>query len=142
MAVMLEPLLGRWATTFFAIGFFAAGMTSAITAPMAAAYAVSGVLGWVQDLRSPLVRIVWMTVMAIGVGFTLTNVRPVPAIVFAQAANAILLPAIAIFLMIVMNDRRQLKGSTNGVLANVMGGAIVALTMLLSAVTIWRLITR
>jgi hypothetical protein len=28
------------------------------------------------------------------------------------------------------------------VLANVMGGAIVALTMLLSAVTIWRLITR
>lgn len=142
MAAMLEPLLGRWATTFFAIGFFAAGMTSAITAPMAAAYAVSGVLGWVQDLRSPLVRIVWMTVMAIGVGFTLTNVQPVPAIVFAQAANAILLPAIAIFLMIVMNDRRQLKGSTNGVLANVMGGAIVALTMLLSAVTIWRLITR
>lgn len=142
MAVMLEPLLGRWATTFFAIGFFAAGMTSAITAPMAAAYAVSGVLGWVQDLRSPLVRIVWMTVMAIGVGFTLTNVQPVPAIVFAQAANAILLPAIAIFLMIVMNDRRQLKGSTNGVLANVMGTAIVALTTLLSAVTIWRLITR
>lgn len=142
MAAMLEPVLGRWATTFFAIGFFAAGMTSAITAPMAAAYAVSGVLGWVQDLRSPLVRIVWMTVMAIGVGFTLTNVQPVPAIVFAQAANAILLPAIAIFLMIVMNDRRQLKGSTNGVLANVMGAAIVALTMLLSAVTIWRLITR
>ncbi len=142
MAAMLEPVLGRWATTFFAIGFFAAGMTSAITAPMAAAYAVSGVLGWVQDLRSPLVRIVWMTVMAIGVGFTLTSVQPVPAIVFAQAANAILLPAIAIFLMIVMNDRRQLKGSTNGVLANVMGGAIVALTMLLSAVTIWRLITR
>jgi Mn2+/Fe2+ NRAMP family transporter len=142
MAVMLEPVLGRWATTFFAIGFFAAGMTSAITAPMAAAYAVSGVLGWVQDLRSPLVRIVWMTVMAIGVGFTLTDVQPVPAILFAQAANAILLPAIAIFLMIVMNDRRQLKGSTNGILANVMGAAIVALTMLLSAVTIWRLITR
>ena len=142
MAVMLEPVLGRWATTFFAIGFFAAGMTSAITAPMAAAYAVSGVLGWVQDLRSPLVRIVWMTVMAIGVGFTLTDVRPVPAILFAQAANAILLPAIAIFLMIVMNDRRQLKGSTNGVLANVMGVAIVALTVLLSAVSIWRLITR
>jgi Mn2+/Fe2+ NRAMP family transporter len=142
MAVMLEPVLGRWATTFFAIGFFAAGMTSAITAPMAAAYAVSGVLGWVQDLRSPLVRLVWMTVMAIGVGFTLTDVQPVPAILFAQAANAVLLPAIAIFLMIVMNDRRQLKGSTNGVLANVMGVAIVALTMLLSAVSVWRLVIR
>ena len=142
IAAMLEPLLGRWATTFFAVGFFAAGMTSAITAPMAAAYAVSGVLGWVQDLRSPLVRIIWITVMVVGVGFTFAGVRPVPAILFAQAANAILLPAIAIFLLIVMNDRRQLKGSTNGIVANVLGGAVVALTLVLSAVALWRLLTR
>jgi Mn2+/Fe2+ NRAMP family transporter len=142
MAAMLEPLLGRWATTFFAIGFFAAGMTSAITAPLAAAYAVSGVLGWVQDLRSPLVRMIWMAVMAVGLGFTLAGVRPVPAIVFAQAANAILLPAIAIFLLIVMNDRRQLKGATNGIVANALGGLIVLVTLLLSAVALWRLATR
>src|SRR5690606_12350431 len=103
----LEPLLGGWATAFFAAGYFAAGMTSAITAQMAAAYAVSGVLGWVQDLRSPLVRLIWMSVMAVGVGFTFSGVPPVEAILFAQAANAILLPAIAIFLLIVMNDRRQ-----------------------------------
>jgi manganese transport protein len=142
IAAMLEPVLGGWATAFFAVGFFAAGMTSAITAPMAAAYAVSGVLGWVQDLRSPLVRMIWITVMIVGVGFTFTGVRPVPAILFAQAANAILLPAIAIFLLIVMNDRRQLKGSTNGIFANLLGGAVVALTMVLSGVAIWRLLTR
>lgn len=142
MAAMLEPLLGSWATTFFAIGFFAAGMTSAITAPMAAAYAVSGVLGWVQDLRSPLVRMIWMAVMLTGLAFTMAGVPPVPAIVFAQAANAIVLPAIAIFLLIVMNDRRQLKGATNGVFANVMGGAVVVLTMLLGGAALWRVLTR
>jgi Mn2+/Fe2+ NRAMP family transporter len=142
IASTLEPLLGRWATTFFAVGYFAAGMTSAITAPMAAAYAVSGVLGWVQDLRSPLVRMIWIAVMLVGVGFTFAGFRPVPAILFAQAANAILLPAIAIFLLIVMNDRRQLKGSTNGILANVLGGTVVVLTILLSASAIWRLMTR
>jgi Mn2+/Fe2+ NRAMP family transporter len=142
MAAMLEPVLGRWATTFFAIGFFAAGMTSAITAPLAAAYAVSGVLGWVQDLRSPLVRLIWMTVMAVGVGFTIANEQPFEAIVFAQAANAILLPAIALFLLLVMNDRRQLKGATNGIVANVLGGAVLALTLLLSGMAIWRLIDR
>ena len=142
MATMLEPVLGRWATTFFAVGFFAAGMTSAITAPLAAAYAVSGVLGWVQDLRSPLVRMIWMAVMAVGVGFTLANEQPFQAIVFAQAANAILLPAIALFLLLVMNDRRQLKGATNGIVANMLGGAVVALTVLLSAMAIWRLIDR
>ncbi len=142
LAAMLEPLLGSWATSFFAVGYFAAGMTSAITAPMAAAYAVSGVLGWVQDLRSPLVRIIWMTIMLVGVSFTVSGVRPVPAILFAQAANAVLLPAIAIFLLIVMNDRRQLKGAANGIVANAAGGAVVALTMVLSASALWRLFTR
>jgi hypothetical protein len=41
-----------------------------------------------------------------------------------------------------MNDRRQLKGSTNGIFANLLGGAVVALTMVLSGVAIWRLLTR
>lgn len=140
MARMLEPLLGEWATLFFAAGFFAAGMTSAITAPLAAAWAVSGVLGWVQDLRSPLVRLIWITIMLAGVGFTVAGVRPVPAIVFAQAANAILLPAIAIFLLLVMNDRRQLKGAVNGPLANALGIVVVILTMVLSGAAIWRLV--
>jgi Mn2+/Fe2+ NRAMP family transporter len=142
LAAMLEPLLGSWATTFFALGYFAAGMTSAITAPMAAAYAVSGILGWVQDLRSPLVRMIWLTIMLVGVAFTVAGVRPVPAILFAQAANAVLLPCIAMFLLIVMNDRRQLRGATNGIAANVAGGAVVALTMVLSASALWKLFTR
>ena len=40
MAVQLEPLLGGMAHYFFAIGLCAAGLTSAITAPLAGAYAV------------------------------------------------------------------------------------------------------
>jgi Mn2+/Fe2+ NRAMP family transporter len=142
MAVLLEPLLGRWATVCFALGFFAAGMTSAITAPMAAAYAVSGVLGWVQDLRSPLVRLVWILVMLVGVACTLLEIRPVPAILFAQAANGLLLPAVAIFLLVVMNDRRLLKGAANGWIANVLGVIVVLITIALGAMTIWRVVQR
>jgi Mn2+/Fe2+ NRAMP family transporter len=131
MAAQLEPLLGTWAKAFFAIGFFAAGLTSAITAPMAAAYAVAGIFGWVSDLRSPLLRPIWMLVMAAGVGFALAGVKPIPAIVFAQAANGILLPAVAIFLLVVMNDQRLLRGAANGVVATVLGGIVVIVTLLL-----------
>ena len=49
MAVQLEPLLGPWARVFFAAGLLAAGLTSAITAPLAAAYATAGALGWPTD---------------------------------------------------------------------------------------------
>lgn len=137
MALQLEPLLGRWATGVFALGLLAAGVTSSITAPLAAAYALSGAFGWDADLRAPRVRAIWVSVIAVGLAFALAGVRPVPAILFAQAANGILLPAVAIFLLVVMNDRRALGSAANGWKANIAGGAIVGLTVLLGARALW-----
>ena len=131
MAMQLEPLLGRWATAVFALGLLAAGLTSAITAPLAAAYALSGAFGWQPDLRAMRVRAIWLAVLLTGSAFALTGVRPVPAILFAQAANGVLLPAIAIFLLIVMNDRRALGDSANGWKANLAGGLVVLVTIVL-----------
>lgn len=141
MALQLEPLLGRWATTVFALGLLAAGLTSAITAPLAAAYALSGAFGWSPDLRAPRVRGIWLAVLATGSAFALTGVRPVPAILFAQAANGILLPAIAIFLLLVMNDRRSLGSAANGWKANIAGGTVVLVTIVLGAWAILRAVS-
>ena len=46
LAKGLEPLFGNYASIFLSLGLFAAGITSAITAPLAAAYVASGCLGW------------------------------------------------------------------------------------------------
>ncbi|MDT8369833.1 MAG: Nramp family divalent metal transporter, partial [Longimicrobiales bacterium] len=59
MAGALEPVLGGWARFVFAIGLFAAGMTSAVTAPLAAALATAGALGWRGGLDDPRLRAVW-----------------------------------------------------------------------------------
>lgn len=131
MARQLEPLLGRWARHFFAAGLLAAGLTSAITAPLAAAYALAGALGWPADLRAPRLRLVWGAVIAVGVAFATAGVRPVPAILLAQAANGLLLPLVAGFLLWVMNDRPLLGRATNGRLANIVGAAVVLLTLVL-----------
>jgi len=45
----LEPLLGPAAPLLFGAGLFAAGLTSSITAPLAAAYAAGGALETVRD---------------------------------------------------------------------------------------------
>lgn len=131
MALALEPVLGTWGRILFAVGLFAAGMTSSVTAPLAAGWAVAGALGWRADLRSPGVRGVWLAVLLVGTAFAVAGVRPVPAILFAQAANGLLLPAVALFLLLAVNDARSMGGKRNGVLSNLLGGAVVLVTLVL-----------
>jgi Mn2+/Fe2+ NRAMP family transporter len=131
MARALEPVLGSWAGVAFAVGLFAAGMTSAITAPLAAAYAVAGAVGWPADLRDRRLRGVWGAVLGAGVLLAILGIRPVPAIIFAQAANGILLPTIAVFLLIAVNDREWMGARANGPLANVAGAVVVLVAALL-----------
>ncbi|MEJ2187727.1 MAG: Nramp family divalent metal transporter [Gemmatimonadota bacterium] len=137
MAAQLEPLLGRWAGVFFATGLLAAGLTSAITAPLAAAYATAGALGWPRDLRDRRLRGVWLVVLGAGVLFAATGVKPVPAILFAQVANGVLLPAVAVFLLLAVNDKRWMGTRVNGTLANVLGAAVVLVTLGLGARALW-----
>lgn len=125
MAEQLEPLLGPAAKYFFAVGLLAAGLTSAVTAPLAAAYATSGVLGWPRDLSALRFKAVWAIIIVIGTVFAALGTEPVQAILFAQAANGVLLPVIAVFLLFVMNRRRLLGEYRNGVAGNVLGGFVV-----------------
>jgi len=129
LAVQLEPLLGSWAKYVISIGLFAAGISSAITAPLAAAYATAGILGWKKDLASWRFRLVWMAIIAVGVTFSMIGFSPLEAILFAQAANGILLPVIAVYLLVVMNSRTIMGDNVNGLLSNITG-AIVVLTAL------------
>ena len=59
MALALTPLLGDWSTWMIGLGLLAAGFSSAITAPLSAAYAVNGVLGWGKGLKDAKFKIVW-----------------------------------------------------------------------------------
>jgi hypothetical protein len=64
----------------------------------------------------PRLRAVWGAVLLAGVPFAIAGTRPtiplgfgeVSVIVFAQVANGILLPAIAVFLLLAVNDRRRM----------------------------------
>jgi manganese transport protein len=137
MADQLEPLLGPHARVFFAMGLLAAGLTSAITAPLAAAYATAGALGWPRDLSDLRLRAVWTTVLAVGIVFAGVGVRPVPAILFAQVANGILLPAIAVFLLLAVNDRRWMGERANGVGMNLAATLVVLVALGLGLRALW-----
>ncbi|HEX6203538.1 MAG TPA: Nramp family divalent metal transporter [Thermoanaerobaculia bacterium] len=136
LAAVLAARLGAWAAPLFAAGLFAAGLSSAVTAPLAAAITAAGLFGddarprrWAP--RSWRFRAVWAAVLATGVGFGVAGLRPVPVILLAQAANGILLPWVAIFLLLAVNDRRLMGGALNGLTSNLAMAAVVGVALVL-----------
>lgn len=131
LAKSLAPLYGDFAKYFLAIGLFAAGITSAITAPLAAAYVVKGCFAWKVGLKSAKFRWVWGTILLLGVVFSSLGFKPIEIIKFAQVANGILLPVIAGVLLWVVNKKAVLGNYTNSRLQNILGFLIVIATIFL-----------
>lgn len=131
LATSLEPLYGEFAKYFLALGLFAAGITSAITAPLAAAYVAKGCLGWKDGLKSKKFRAVWMFILIIGVVFSSIGIKPIEIIKFAQIANGMLLPIIAGILLWIMNKKSLLGKYSNTKFQNVIGFLILAVSIFL-----------
>ncbi len=134
IAAQLRPSLGTWAESIFAIGLFAAGLTSSITAPIAAAYAAAGCFGWDARLQDWKLRTVAGIVVVVGLAFAIAfGSSPAETIIVAQIANGLLLPIVAIFLLYVLNRKELLGRFTNGWLANGLGIIVVIMTFLIAA---------
>ncbi len=140
LAKSLQPLYGDAATYFMGIGLFAAGVTSAITAPLAAAYVVNSCFGWNVGLKHMKFKLVWMIILGVGVLFMSLGIKPIEVIKFAQIANGILLPAIAIFLLWVVNRPSVMGKYKNTILQNIFGFIIIALAIVLGAKSIFKVI--
>ncbi len=129
LAKGLEPLFGSYAKYLLAIGLFSAGITSAITAPLAAAYVASGCLNWQNNLKSFKFRLVWIVVLILGVIFSSIGFKSIEVIKFAQIANGLLLPFIALFLIWIMNKQALLGHYVNSRQQNILGFLILLVTI-------------
>lgn len=132
MAIQLQPLLGSWAPHFLSMGLFCAGISSTITAPLAAAFTAKGIFGWKNNTRSVKFRAVWMVVLIVGVVLSTLGYKPLQVIQIAQVANGILLPIVVIFLVYVCNKRKLLGGYANRPWQNAMAIFVVLVSVLIS----------
>lgn len=140
LAKGLEPLYGNAAKYFMGIGLFAAGITSAITAPLAAAYVANSCFGWKVGLKHRKFKLVWIIILVLGVTFMSLGIKPIEIIRFAQIANGILLPLIAIFLLWVVNRASVMGAYKNTRLQNIFGMVIIILTVILGAKSIFKVL--
>ncbi len=131
-AQQLSPLLGSWSVAFISVGFLAAGLSSAITAPLAAAYATTEVLGWSSTLKSFRFRVIWILVLLCGIVLSSLGFKPTLVILFAQFTNGLLLPILASVLLWIMNDLKIMGDRTNSRWLNVFGLLVIGITVILA----------
>ena len=103
---------GKLGSLFFALGLFAAGLSSAITAPLAAAICGQSLLGqgnpekW--NKNGKYFKSTWIVVLIFGGMFGILNVQPIPAIIAAQGINGLLLPMVCVAIYLAIRDQNQL----------------------------------
>ena len=140
LAKGLEPLYGKFAIYFLGIGLFASGITSSITAPLAAAYVAKSCFGWKGSLKSLNFRLVWFFILLIGVVVSLLKLNPIEVIKFAQFSNSLLLPIIAILLFWLINNKSILQNRYSYKLQNILVTVIILITIILGVKGIINLI--
>ncbi|MFQ6036942.1 MAG: NRAMP family divalent metal transporter [Sedimentisphaerales bacterium] len=143
LASTLSDRLGSWASPLFAFGLCAAGLSSAITAPLAAAITAKSLFAregqGLWQSHTWRYRSVWLGVLLIGIGFGLGEVRPIPAIILAQALNGVLLPFAAIFLLLIVNNHKLMgTQGMNGLFSNSIMSIVVAVTIVLGISNVMR----
>ncbi|MCF8379724.1 MAG: divalent metal cation transporter [Bacteroidales bacterium] len=130
----LNNELGNWGRILLGTGLFAAGFTSAITAPLAAAITLKSIYGTLSESNwnsgGKYFRLSWIIILIVGTGFALMDIKPVPAIILAQALNGLILPFISFYLVWLINDP-YITRSKNSILNN----SFLFITLVVSLVT-------
>lgn len=141
---VLGDKLSHAAVWLFGFGLFAAGFSSAVTAPLASAitakdlFEKSGETKW--QIHGLYFKLTWMFVLFTGLGFGIAGFKPIAAIVFAQALNGLILPFVSIFLWMAINDHKLVGTNLNSLWSNLLFGLVVCISLLLGSWNILRLI--
>lgn len=128
IAVFLKGQLGDWAFYFMGYGLFAAGITSSLTSPMAAAIISKEIFN-----KKNAYGVTWLVVISFGLIFGLMDIKPLPVIIAAQALNVFVLPSVAMMVILLVNDSRYIKKEhLNNEFQNILALCVLDLVLMLA----------
>jgi len=135
LSLALQQRIGPAGKYLLGFGLFAAGFTSSVTAPLAAAITLKSLFGnknpekWLPGSMN--FKLGWIIVLLIGVTFAAVNIKPIPAIILAQALNGFLLPFISVFLFMVINNKKLTGQQSNPITLNLLMIIVIFVTLIL-----------
>lgn len=129
VAAGLEGVFGKAGTYMMGFGLLAAGLTSSITAPLAGALVICGIMNWSQDHQSKPMRLSFLVIVGSGLIFASFGIKPVQLISLAQLANGTLLPLISAWLIWVANQKPWMGEHKNPLIINLISIGIWVITL-------------
>jgi manganese transport protein len=138
LALGLEPLMGSWAKYFIAFGLFAAGITSAVTAPLAGSLVITGCFGWSSKINGKPMRISIMIILGLGLIFASLGIKPIQLITIAQLANGILLPLLSAYVIWLVNKKSLMGEHRNSLWLNLLSLIVWLITLLLGGLSVMK----
>ncbi|MDP3791689.1 MAG: Nramp family divalent metal transporter [Candidatus Omnitrophota bacterium] len=130
-ALALEPLAGRYCSALFAFGLLNASVFSAMILPLATAYSVCEGLGWETGVdkrlkEAPQFYFLFTALIILGAGVIMfPQVNLIMVMLLSQAANAVFLPFVLVFMLLLINDKRLMGQYRNSKFFNIIAWATV-----------------
>ena len=106
MIQLFEPLGGKVAAFILILGIVGAGLSTVFPIILIAPWLISDIAGKPRDIKSPMFRILGGIGLLFGFGLILIEKAPPAMMIFSQAFQAMILPAVAIpILFLILNEK-------------------------------------
>ena len=133
---LLEPLAGSLATSIFAIGLIAAGVSSQFPNVLMVPWLLCDYLGRERDMTLSKYRVLVLLISLLGLVVPIFDARPVLVMIVSQAFNAVILPITVICIFYLSNREDLMREHKNSRLANVILSVLLLFSLFTSYVAI------
>jgi manganese transport protein len=132
MISLFEPLGGKIAALILILGIVGAGISSIFPIILIGPWLISDYTGRERNIRSPMYRILGLVGVLFGFGMQFIDTTPPLLMVFSQAFQALILPAVAIPIFFLINRRSLMKDHVAGTMMNISLIIIILYSLLTS----------
>ena len=143
MIELLEPLAGPLATSLFAIGIIAAGVSSQFPNVLMLPWLLCDYNETKRDMTLPKYRIMVFAISLLGLVVPFFGARPVLVMIVSQAFNAVILPMTVACIFYLANRKDLMGEHSNKVIANIFLTAILLFSLFTSFIAlkgVWQLV--
>jgi len=130
MISLFEPLGGKLAALILIVGITGAGLSTIFPIVLIAPWLVSDYLGKPRDIRSPMFRWLMLGGLLFAFGSVFLEQRPPALMIFSQAFQACILPAVAIPIFVLLNRKNLMNKYVTGWKMNLGVLAVILFSLL------------
>lgn len=133
MIHLFEPIGGKFAAFMLIIGIAGAGISTIFPIVLIAPWLIADFRGTSRDIRTPQSRLIILFTLLFAFGTVFMEHRPPALMIFSQAFQACILPAVAIPIFILINKKRLMDAHV----ARISGNLSIIAVILFSFISTW-----